>query len=291
MRIFSGRILLSILLLILPVPLAHAADVDFPSPDTAVSQYGITTYLDLARHFVPDIQPSDSGYVGKTLTPTRHIAGKQFDNDGREASFGFYDISTVTMHADGKERLLVLFDLAQASSSPDGVAILALYDITKEIRLLDAADIGFDQSTYFFDQALMPVAPGSDVILSMSTHFNSSQTYVTQSMIMVRDDRLQLIDTASLFNEKLCTVEKQQNIRYAANPGAADPGAGKPYAPITAFVTETTTPTGADCGSETIPPLGGKEFRVVYRWDVTSGRYVKDSDALEKLAKANEQRF
>lgn len=285
MRVFTARILVSLIFLILPLRHASAADVDFPAPDTAVNQFGITTYLDLARHFVPDIAPSDSGYVGAKRIPVRHIAGKDFENQDA-TTFGFYDISTVTMHADGKERLLVLFDFAQAAQTAQGVAVLALYDVTKEIRLLDAADIGFDQSTYFFDQALMPVAQGSDVILTMSTHFNSSQTYTTQSMIMVRDDRLQLIDTAFLFGDKLCAVERQQNIRYAADPGAA-----KPYAPITVFVTETATPTNADCGDEAAPPLGQKQIRVVYKWDTTSSRYVRDSDALEKLAKANEERF
>ena len=134
--------------------------------------------------------------------------------------------------------------------------------------------------------ALMPVAPGSDVILTMSTHFNSSQTYTTQSMIMVRNDRLELIDTASLFNDKSCAAESQQNIRYAANPGAA-----KPYAPITVFVTETTTPTGADCSGEAAPRAVSREIQVIYKWDASAGKYLRDSDALEKLAKANEQRF
>jgi hypothetical protein len=290
MQVFSARIVFTLLFLTLPLRPAFAADVDFPSPDTAVNQYNITTYLDLARHFVPDIKPSDSGYVGKQHIPVRHIAGKDFEN-GDATDFGFYDISTVTMHADGKERLLVLFDFAQAAQTPDGVAVLALYDVSKEIKLLDAADIGFDQSTSFFDQALMPVSPASDVILTMSTHFNSSQTYTTQSMIMVRDDRLQLIDTAFLFSDKLCAVERQQNIRYAANPDTADPSTADPYAPITVFVTETATPTGAACGNETVPPAGTREIRVSYKWDTTTGRYVRDSDALEKLAKANEQRF
>jgi hypothetical protein len=285
MQVFSARIFLSLLLLAAPLRSACAADVHFPAPDAAVNQYSITTYLDLARHFVPDIAPSDSGYAGKRRIPIRHIAGKDFEN-GEATTFGFYNISTVTMHADGKERLLVLFDFAQAAATAQGMAVLALYDAGKEVRLLDAADIGFDQSTYFFDQALMPVAPGSDVILTMSTHFNSSQTYTTQSMIMVRGDRLQLVDTASLFNDKLCTAERQQNIRYAANPGAA-----RPYAPITVFVTETATPTGADCGSDPVPPLGSREIRVTYRWDVTAGGYLRDSDALERLARANEQRF
>lgn len=290
MQVFSARIVLSLLLLTLSLRPAFAVDVDFPSPDTAVSRYSITTYLDLARHFVPDLKPSDSGYVGRQRLPVRHIAGKDFEN-GDATEFGFYDISTVTMHADGQERLLVLFDFAQAAQTPNGVAVLALYDVSKEIKLLDAADIGFDQNTYFFDQALMPVASGSDVILTMSTHFNSSQTYTTQSMIMVRNDRLQLIDTAFLFNDKLCTAERQQNIRYAANPDTASPAAADPYAPITVFVTETVTPTGAACGDEAVPAAGAREIRVGYKWDMTTGRYVRDSDALEKLAKANEQRF
>jgi hypothetical protein len=132
----------------------------------------------------------------------------------------------------------------------------------------------------------MPVSPTSDVILTMSTHFNSSQAYTTQSMIMVHDDRLQLIDTAFLFNDKLCTAERLQTIRYAANPDA-----GKPFAPIQVFVSEATTPTHQDCGSDTTPPLGTRNFHVTYKWDVTAGKYVRNSDALEKLAKANEERF
>jgi hypothetical protein len=251
----------------------------------AVNEFGVTTYLDLARHFVPDIAASDSGYVGRKRIPLRHIGGRAFDN-GDADTFGFYDIATLRMKAEGKDRLLVLFDFAQAAKTAQGVAVLALYDATKEVRLLDAADIGFDQSTYFFDQALLPVANDSDVVLTMSTHFNSSQAYTTQSMIMVRNDRLELIDTASLFNDRLCTVERQQTIRYAANPAAA-----KPYAPITVTVTEIATPTDADCGAEPVPPTGKRDIRVTYGWDALAGRYVRNSDALEKLAKANEERF
>jgi hypothetical protein len=120
----------------------------------------------------------------------------------------------------------------------------------------------------------------------MSSHFNSSQTYTTQSMIMVQHDKLQLIDTAFMFNEKLCTGERQQNIRYAANPGAA-----KSYAPITVVVTETTTASDAECGEDAKLVSGEREIRVGYTWDAGANKYIKDSDALEKLAKANEQRF
>jgi hypothetical protein len=288
MQAFSARTIFFKVLLILSLPPALAADVKLPSPDAAVNQYGTTTYLDLARHFVPDIKHSDDGYIdgyiGKQRIPIRHIAGKDFENSDA-TEFGFDVISAVTMHADGKERLLVLFHFAKPEQAPK-VAVLALYDATKEIKLLDAADIGIGQMTYFFEQAVMPVAPGSDIILTNSADFNSSQIHMTLSMIMVRDDRLQLIDTASLFMDRICTAERLQDIRYAADPDPA-----KPYAPISVFVTEITNPTNADCGDEKVPPLGTKEFRVTYIWDGTADKYVADSDALQKLAKANEQRF
>ena len=272
-------------LLGVPSGLARAADVDFPSPDTAVTGYGTTTYLDLARHFVTDIKPSDNGYVGTKLIPLRHIGGKDYESSGND-SFGFYDISTVQMKVDGQDRLLVLFDFAQAARTAQGVAVLALYDVSHDARLIDAVDVGFDQSTYFFDQGLMPVASGMDVILTMSSHFNSSQNYATHSMIMVRNDRLILIDTAFLFGDKTCAAEMQQTIRYTANPNA-----GKPYAPITVVVSEATSPTGQDCGEEAPPAAQNREFRVIYTWDAAAGRYGRDSDVLETLAKANEERF
>jgi hypothetical protein len=266
-------------------PFAAATDVDFPSANAVVARFGVTTYLDLARHFVTDIAPTDNGYVGKARIPVRHIAGKDFDNDAT-GSFGFFDISTVPVDVGGKQRLAVLFDFAQAAEQPQGVAILALYDISGEPKLLDAADIGFDESTYFFDQAVMPVAEGTDVLLTLSTHYNSSQTYTTYSMIMVRDDRLELIDTAFLFSEKQCGWERQQTIRYSANPGAA-----KPYAPISVIANETVTPITAECADEVAPPAASRDIKVVYAWDGASGRYVRDSEALDRLASANRERF
>lgn len=286
MGLFSRRISLpAALLLALTAGMAAAADVDFPSPDMAVSARGTTTYLDLARHFVPDIKPLDSGYVGSKIISLRHIAGDQYSNAGA-TSFGFYDISTVHLQTGGKDRLLVLFDFAQAAKTPDGVAVLGLYDVSGEPKLLDAADIGFDQSTYFFDQALLPISPDSDAILTMSSHFNSSQNYTTQAMMMVRNDRLELIDNVFLFDDKACGVERRQMISYAANPDA-----GKPYAPIAVTVTDIVSTTMEDCGDGAQASNSERKVRTVYRWQTASARYVPDSDGLAKLAKENESRF
>jgi hypothetical protein len=286
MGLWSRRIFWAVqLLLVLLARPALAAEVDFPSPDTAVTARGTTTYLDLARHFVPDIKAADGAYVGKSLIALRHLGGSPYQNSD-EDSFGFFDVGTVHMKAEGKERQLVLFDFAQAGKTLEGVAVLALYDVSGEPKLLDAVDIGFDQSTFFFERGLLPISPDSDAILTMSSHFNSSQSYVTVVMAMVRKDRLELIDTVSLFDEKACGFERHQTISYAANPGA-----GKPYAPINVVVTDATTATIEDCGDGAQPSASQRQVRTTYKWQTASARYMPDSDVLMKLAKENEGRF
>jgi hypothetical protein len=286
MELYSRRIFMLVtVLLALLAPSASAADVDFPSPDSAVSARGMTTYLDLARHFVPDIKAADGAYVGKSLIALRHLGGTPYAIQP-EDTFGFFDVGTVMMKTEGKERRLVLFDFAQGGNAQEGVAVLALYDVSGEPKLLDAVDVGFDESTFFLGQALLPIAPGSDAILTMSSHFNSNQNYVTQAIIMVRNDRLELIDTVSLFDEKSCGMERHQTISHAANPAA-----GKPYAPIVVTVTDTTTATIEDCGDGAPASATERQVRTTYKWQTASNHYLPDSDGLVKLAKENQQRF
>jgi hypothetical protein len=264
---------------------ANAADVEFPAPDNAVTVRGVTTYLDLARHFVPDIKNTGNGYVGSRHIDIRHIAGQDFEaTDGD--TFGFYDISSVKLKADGEERLLVLFDFAQASSAAQGLAVLALYDVSGVPVLLDAADVGLDQSTYFFDQALVPVGGDANVVLTMSTHFNSSQTYNTQTMIMLRDDRLERIDEVTLLGDRNCGVERQQSISYAANPAE-----GKPYAPVKVTVADVKSAVEEVCADLDPATLGKKQIKVTYVWNAGQNKYLPDSDAIAKLEAENETRF
>lgn len=264
---------------------SQAADVEFNNPDKAVNAYGITTYLDLAKRFVPDIKSVENGYVGKTRTKIRHIGGAEFESKDAD-SYGLFDIASTIMNADGKKRRLVLFDFAQAADAAQGLAVLALYDAGIRNDFLDAVDVGFDESTYFFDQATLSVADGSDVILTMSSHFNSNQSYNSYSMLLVRNDRIEHIDTIPLVSDRTCAAEHNQEIRFASNPAKA-----RPYAPITVFVTDMITPTGEDCGSEVPPQEARGEIRVTYSWDEATKAYRPDSDALKKLAVENGNRF
>ena len=137
-----------------------AADVENSPVVQVVTPGERTRFLDLARRFVPDLDGSDNTFTGRKFQPVRHIGGPDFAN-GDVETFGLFDVSHVMMNADGQDRQLVLFDFSQATAAAQGVAILALYDLaTEEPTLLDAADIGFDTSTFFFDRALLPVGDG-----------------------------------------------------------------------------------------------------------------------------------
>lgn len=286
MRHWIARGAATLILLLAAALPGRAADIDSSPVVQMVTPGKSTRYLDLARQFVPDLDGIDNTFTGKKFKPVRHIGGPDFANDD-VGTFGLFDVSHLTMKAEGRDRLLVLFDFSQAASTAQGVAILALYDLsTEKPTLLDAADIGFDASTYFFDRALLPVSDTTEVILTLSSHFNSSQNYATQSMILVRNDTFELIDSTSLLGERNCGIDRQQVIGYAANP--AD---GKPYAPIKVTVTDTTSAIEEVCADLQSTQLGTKQIKTTYVWNVDKQRYLPDSDAMEQLEKENASRY
>jgi hypothetical protein len=286
MRHSIARLAATLLILLFGIGAAPAADVENAAPLDLVIPGSPARYLDLARHFVPDLDCGENGYTGRKIIDIKHLGGPDYANGDAE-TFGIYDVSHLMTRVDGKDRLLVLFDFAQTAPAAQGVAVLALYDVSgTRPELLDAADAGFDASTYFFDQAVLPVNAGTNVVLMVSSHFNSSQSYATQSMIMVRNDTLSLIDSITLLGERSCGVDRQQTIAYAA-----DPGAGKPYAPIKVTVTDTASAIEEECADLKPAQLGTRQFKASYVWNAQQARYLPDSDAISRLQKDNESRF
>ncbi|TIX53987.1 MAG: hypothetical protein E5V28_28390, partial [Mesorhizobium sp.] len=184
--------------------------------------------------------------------------------------------------AGGKDRLAMLFDLGSSSDSAEGFAVLALYDLASRPRLLDAVNVAVDRSTYFRDPGKLPIGPSHDAIITLSTHFNSSQGYASTPLILVRDDRFELTDVIYTFDESLCAYKRTQELAFQT---IAD---GQPYAAIKATVTDATVPNGESC-DEPAPEPSSRDISVTYHWDGTA--YVKGSDALDKLAGENANRF
>jgi hypothetical protein len=285
MKHANVRLAATLIFLLLNVAAPRAADVESSMPNDLVIRGIPARYVDLARHFVPDLMGDGEGYTGKTIIDVRHIGGPNFA-EGDADTYAFYDVAHIMTKVDGKDRLLVLFDFSQASSAAQGVAIPALYDISgNRPELLDAADIGLDESTAFFDQVLLPVGNDNNVVLTLSSHFSSNRSYATQSMIMVRQDKLSLIDSITLLGERDCGSDRQQTIAYAANPSA-----GAPYAPIQVTVTDTTSAIEEQCAALGQTQLGTRTIKGRYIWNSDQHRYLPDTDALALLEQENESR-
>jgi hypothetical protein len=193
-------------------------------------------------------------------------------------------LAAVPARSGGRDRTVLRLDFGPAQDSASGFVVLALFDVTGEPRLLDAADIAFDRWTAFAEPVRLPVGEGDDLLVTRSTHFNSSQGYATTALILLRGDRFALVDTISTFDDRACTFERTQRLGIRQ-------GTGTPLADIRATVSERTTVSAGQCGEATVPEPGTRNIAVTYRWDAAGERYSADSDAFDVLARENERRF
>ncbi|MBM2710829.1 hypothetical protein JQK88_06140 [Mesorhizobium caraganae] len=278
------RFILALVLLPWLWTAAGAQAVSFPEFGSAIPGHKDVTYLDLARMVIPDLTGDSNGfYKGGLPIEMRHIEGPDGGGSPPETS-GLSNAGVLAVKAGGKDRLVMLYDLGDSPDSAEGYAVLALYDITGKPKLLDAVNVAVDRSTYFRESGKLSVGAGDDVLITMSTHFNSSQGYVITPLIMVRDDKFELVDMIYTFDENLCAYRRTQDVAFQT---IAD---GQPYAAIKVTVTDATASSDESC-DEQPPEPESHAISVTYHWDKTASHYVKDSDALDKLAGENAKRF
>lgn len=278
------RFILTLVLLPWLWTAAGAQAVSFPEFDSAIPGHTDVTYLDLARMVIPNLTGDSGGfYKGGSPIEMRHIEGPDSGGSPPETS-GLSNAGVLPVKAGGKDRLTMLYDLGDSPDSAEGYAVLALYDVTAKPKLLDAVNVAVDRSTYFREPGKLSVGAGDDVLITMSTHFNSSQGYVITPLIMVRDDKFELVDMIYTFDENLCAYRRTQDVAFQT---IAD---GQPYAAIKVTVTDATAPSDESC-DEQPPEAQSHAISVTYHWDKTASHYIKDSDALDKLAGENAKRF
>ncbi|MDX8453202.1 hypothetical protein RFM98_10575 [Mesorhizobium sp. VK9D] len=278
------RFMLACLLLPSIWTAAQAQAVSFPELNSAVRGHQDVTYFDLAKMIVPDLKAGgDRFYKGSAPIEMRDILGGD-DGGSPPEAVNLPNAAVLAIKAGGKDRLTMLFDLGQSQDSAQGFAVLALYDLTGKPKLLDAVNVGTDQSTYFRDPGKLAVSAGDDALIIMSTHFNSNQGYVGTILILVRNDRFEPIDQINTFDENVCAYKRTQDLSFQTRGGE------KPYAAIKVTVTDATKPSDESC-EEPAPNAVSQDISVIYRWDKAGSRYVRNSDAFEKLSVENAKRF
>lgn len=259
----------------MPVERAFAEQVLRPDLTDRVGGREDVTFADLVRLVVP-------GTAGNETIDVREI-GSEVVEDLEPESMAALRLTAVPVRSGGNDRMAMLLNFGSGRDVV-GLAILALFDVTGEPRLLDAANVASGDYTYFLDPARLAVGSGDDLLAIGSTHTNSGQSYTTVPLVLLRNDRLELVDTISAFDERLCAYERTQRLDLQRS-------AQEPFSDVVATVTEVTTLSGEDCGQAPVPEAGTRTIIVTYSWDIGEQRYIPDSDAFEVLATENEERF
>lgn len=270
--------------LLLAAPIAAVAQgITYPNIGQEVAGHPGVSVLDLVRLVAPDAVVADGVARGTRLVQMRYVSGGD-EVPPSPTGFAISGIIAIDVRSAGKERLAALIAPGSLENTDDPIAVLALFDISGTPRLLDAVDVALDRDTSLVDGGRLVLGSGTDALLTRSSHFNSSQGYASTALILVKDDRFELIDTIFTFDENVCNFERRQDAGFKPVPKAGG------MADIAAAVTETTVPRDEACEGET-PPAGIRTVAVTYRWDAATGRYKPDSDAFELLARENETRF
>ncbi|MBX3570385.1 MAG: hypothetical protein KF914_20150, partial [Rhizobiaceae bacterium] len=269
---------------IAPGPSA-AQDAGAPGLGETIPGHGPTTYLDLMRLVVTDLARDGNGYAGRTLAPVRTLDA---DVQAAEppAQIGITGVETIGPGGQGGDEVLLLADFGGNVGSAEGYAVLGLFDLSGVPRLRDAVNVAHDRFTSFNQPAVLAVAEGATLVLSRSSHFNSNQSYVTTALLLVRDGRIEPVDTVFTFDETGCDFERRQALSFAAK-GAS----GSRPADFDVTVTETTRPAADPCGDGPVPAASTRTIAVTYAWNTAEGRYQPSSDALLQLAAENAERF
>lgn len=267
-------IVLRLVLIVLTFMLACAGGfAQTVQPTDPVNPNTATTYADLVALVIP----------GGTTIPVADIGYEDIDDTLAPASTANRRLSAVPVRSGGQDRVALLLDFG-AGQYTVGFAILALFEVSDEPTLIAAANVAVGEHTAFAEPALLPVHPGNDLLTIRSTHHNSSQNYAHTALILLHDDRLDLVDILLTFSDGTCAFDRTQNLDLQK-------GAGTPFADILVTVTETTALSDERCSDAPFPEAGTRTITATYGWDAATQNYRPDSDAMEDLARENQQRF
>jgi hypothetical protein len=244
------------------------------------------TYLELLRQLAPDLALAADGTAdGHLAKALRYASGGEPSAEAGEPVV-IDRVTALPVRAEGKDRLLLMVDLGDGGDRAESFAMLALVDNGPSPKIADAADVSSDLFTSFFDPPLLALSPDDQAVLISNRHSNSNQSYDSTLMLFVRDGRITAIGDVFAFGDWWCGFRHLQTPSFEIVP---EPG--QPYASIRASVRDAGIFDGDACEGEERPEPFERTVSATWRWDAEEERFIADSDALEKLAEEDEDRF
>lgn len=255
--------------------LAQAAGSRLQDITAEVPGHPGTTYSDLLKQVVPDLSADGTSTSGRFAVPPRHIAEGYGGEPLGSLDIGMLEV--LTFMVDGRSHIAILTGIGSVEATVEQPTLLAVFDDGKVVKLLDAVDVGMDRDTSFGEPALVNIGKKSQALVTRSSHFNSSESFETTTLILLQDSKLKLVDTFSTYGARTCGAATRQALTFEERPG------GTGYSGILATIRESTTPTDEVCDDESLAPALAISAGTLYNWDARALNFVATSDAVEKL--------
>ncbi|URK86203.1 hypothetical protein LP421_02585 (plasmid) [Rhizobium sp. RCAM05350] len=223
---------------------ANAQDWQLREITAEVPGHPGTSYSDLLKQVIPDLEINENSTTGHLMEPLRHIAADYGGELPASIAIGSLQVSTFMM--DGRMRTAILTDLGTVETTVEQPTLLAVFDDGRIPKFLDAVDVGMDRDTSYGVPALVNIGPGNQALVTRSNHFNSNETFETTAMIILHGSRLKLVDTFSTYGVRTCNEETRQVLTLEERPV----GNANTYSDILATIEENQTLTGETCDGE-----------------------------------------
>lgn len=254
---------------------------DLTSPVQSDSK---TTYLDLLRELLPDLQ--------KDATAHRTIPFRSISEPRKMISITGdikLDFKPYRFKSDGA-RLLMLWvnlsaDEANAGTPYEGEAdVLAVFRLEPSFKLMDALEVKTDRFTGFWeDRPLFRLDSRNDAFIIYSTHWNAGESYLGVEMLFFDAGRLKTITSLFIYETQGCGTNYTEKPEFRA---VAD--SGRKYPKVIVKVKLTKGPDEDGC--EHLSRGYTRYYQGFYRWNPSKGRYESNSPQLDQLYKFNERR-
>jgi hypothetical protein len=250
-----------------------------------------TTYLELIRRIIPDLQvdPNDGdSAIGHKTISFKHLSETKkpppLESNIKLDSFQPYSIKS-----DGRRVLLLELSItaedANQGMNYEGEAdIVAAFTIQPAIKLLDVVDVKNDRFSGFYEKpAMFQLTTQSDAFLVVSTHSNAGESYSDLSVLFLNHDRIETITNIFLFDTQGCGATFTETPSFRVLPGNSK------YPNIMVTVRVKKDADSQECDRPTRGYV--KVYQALYQWNSAKREYRTSSKQLAALDKFNGKRL
>lgn len=247
-----------------------------------------TTYLELIRKIIPDLQIDADVATGHKTIRFKHLS----ENTPPEALEGDIKLESLMpqwIKSDGRRVLLLEINLSaedanQGTPYEGEVDLLAAFMVQPSVRLLDVLDLKTDRFSGFWENpSMFQLTPQSDAFLVNSSHSNAGESYNDLTVLFLNRDRFETITDIFLLDTQGCGATFTQTPSFRALPGNSK------YPNVLVTVRVKKDADSADCDRRTRGYV--KTYQALYQWNAAKGEYRTASRQLEALDKFNRNRL